>query len=76
MKSFRNRSNTYAICASLGYGNVNGYGGTCGTVCGYCAGGGYSCGGSYGAGYECYESTSGAPASPYNYSGTVQWRCS
>ena len=68
--------NTYAICASLGYGNVNGYGGTCGTVCGYCAGGGYSCGGSYGNGYECYENPSGAPASPYNYGSTVQWRCS
>ncbi len=56
--------NAVAICQKLGYTDVNGWGGNCGTVCGYC-----------GNGNEYYEGNGTSCGwKPYLCS-TVHWRC-
>ena len=56
--------NAVAICQKLGYTDVNGWGGNCGTVCGYC-----------GNNSEYYEGNGTSCGwKPYLCS-TVHWRC-
>jgi len=51
------------ICQSLGYGNYNAWGGTCGAICGYCGV----------AGNERYDGNGNCGDNCLTY--TVHWRC-
>ena len=53
-----------AVCQQLGYGGVDAWGGTCGSVCGYCGE----------QGNEHFDGAGGN--SPDYLSRTVHWRCS